>query len=84
MEKGEIAHFKQFHLFPQCFPKDFFFIELKQVYMEERVKCLATKDAWKVVFVQEWVSLHGICQTEKKQGAKLDLIIKHLTLQMQG
>ena len=20
MEKGEIAHFEQFHLFPQCFP----------------------------------------------------------------
>ena len=25
VEKGEIAHFEQFHLFPQCFPKDFFF-----------------------------------------------------------
>ena len=25
VEKGEIAHFEQFHLFPQCFPKAFFF-----------------------------------------------------------
>ena len=39
MEKGEIAHFEQFHLFPQCFPKPFFFNVLKSVhvYMEERV-----------------------------------------------
>ena len=38
MEEGEIAHFEQFHFFPQCFPKVYFFIVLKQVYMEERVK----------------------------------------------
>ena len=38
MEKGEIAHFEQFHLFPQCFPEVFFFDVLKRVYMEERVK----------------------------------------------
>ena len=38
MEKGEIAHFEQFHLFPQCFPKAFFFNALKCVYMEESVK----------------------------------------------
>ena len=25
VEKGEIAHFEQFHLFLQCFPKAFFF-----------------------------------------------------------
>ena len=36
--KGEIAHFEQFHLFPQCFPKAFFFNVLKSVYMEESVK----------------------------------------------
>ena len=24
VEKGEIAHFEQFHLLPQCFPKAFF------------------------------------------------------------
>ena len=35
-EKGEIAHFEQFHLFPQCFPKAFFFSVLKYVSMEER------------------------------------------------
>ena len=23
-KNGEIAHFEQFHLFPQCFPKAFF------------------------------------------------------------
>ena len=34
VEKGEIAHFEQFHLFPQCFPKAFFYIVLKWVYME--------------------------------------------------
>ena len=37
MEKGEIAHFEQFHLFPQCFPKAFYFSVLKLVYMEERL-----------------------------------------------
>ena len=36
VKKGEIAHFEQFHLFPQCFPKAFFFIVIKWVYMEER------------------------------------------------
>ena len=29
VEKGEIAHFEQFHFFPQCFPKVFFFNVLK-------------------------------------------------------
>ena len=29
VEKGEIAHFERFHLFPQCFPKAFFFHVLK-------------------------------------------------------
>ena len=29
VEKGEIAHFEQFHLFPQCFPKVFLFKVLK-------------------------------------------------------
>ena len=29
VEKGEIAHFEQFHLFPQCFRKAFFFSVLK-------------------------------------------------------
>ena len=38
MEKGEIAHFEQFHLFPQCFPKTFSFDVLKWVYVEEKVK----------------------------------------------
>ena len=28
-EKGEIAHFEQFHLFPQCFPTAVFFNTLK-------------------------------------------------------
>ena len=38
VKKVEIAHFKQFHLCSQCFPKAFFFIVLKWEYMEERVK----------------------------------------------
>ena len=38
MEKGKIAHFEQFHLFPQCFLRDFFFNVLNWVYMEESVK----------------------------------------------
>ena len=38
--EGEIAHFEQFHLFPQCFPKAFFFNVLKRVHMEERVNSL--------------------------------------------
>ena len=29
VEKGEIAHFEQFHLFTQCFPKAFLFKVLK-------------------------------------------------------
>ena len=28
MEKGEIALFQQFHLFPKCFPKVFFFFSV--------------------------------------------------------
>ena len=36
--KGETAHFEQFYLFPQCFPKAFFFNVLKRVYMEVRVR----------------------------------------------
>ena len=28
-KKGEIAHFEQFHPFPHCFPKSFFFNVLK-------------------------------------------------------
>ena len=38
MEKGEIAHLEQFHLFLQCFPKATCtsFSVLKQVHMEER------------------------------------------------
>ena len=43
VEKGEIAHFEQFHLFPQCFPKAFFFSVLKPVCMEERAKDTPTK-----------------------------------------
>ena len=31
MEKGEIAQVEQFHLFPGCFPKAFFFNVLKRV-----------------------------------------------------
>ena len=38
MEKGEIVHFEQFHLFPQSCPKVFLFNVLKEVYMEEMVK----------------------------------------------
>ena len=37
VEKGEIAHFEQFHLFQQCFPKVFFFNVLRGVYMEEKI-----------------------------------------------
>ena len=40
MEKGEIAHFEQFHLFPQCFSKAFFFNVLKRVYMGKGFKQL--------------------------------------------
>ena len=38
VKKGEIAHFEQFHLFSQCFPKVFF--PSKCIYMEERVNPL--------------------------------------------
>ena len=39
VEKGEIAHFDQFHLFLQYLPEAFFFFFnlLEWVYMEERV-----------------------------------------------
>ena len=40
VETGEIAHFEQFHLFPQCFLTAFFFIVLKLVYMEEGVQLI--------------------------------------------
>ena len=35
VEKGEIAHSEQFHLFQKCFPKAFFFNVLKRVYIEK-------------------------------------------------
>ena len=37
-EIGEIAHFEQFLIFPQCFPKALFFIVLNWLHMEEKVK----------------------------------------------
>ena len=40
VEKGEIAHFEQFHLFLQFFLKAFFFNVLKSVNEEERVNTL--------------------------------------------
>ena len=46
VEKGEIAQFEQFHLFPQSLPKAFFFIVLKQVYMEERVNQSTSMNLW--------------------------------------
>ena len=36
VEKCEIAHFGQFHLFPQSFLTALIFNVLKRVYMEER------------------------------------------------
>ena len=33
VEKGEIAHFEKFHLFPQCFLAAFFFNVLKRVQL---------------------------------------------------
>ena len=47
VEKGEIAHIVQFHLFPQCFPEVFFFNVFKWVYMKERVNsCRHIKMVW--------------------------------------
>ena len=43
VEKGEIAHFEQFHLFLQCLLKAFFFNVLKWVYMKEWVNFKWTK-----------------------------------------
>ena len=36
LEKGEIAQNEQFHLFPRCYPKAFFFNVLQWVYMEKK------------------------------------------------
>ena len=36
MEKDEIAHFEQFHLFPQCFPKAFFLQSVKMSLYGEK------------------------------------------------
>ena len=54
MVKGEIAHFEQFHLFPQCFTKAFYFNVLKWVYLEERVKG-PVYDIIRFVIKQKWV-----------------------------
>ena len=52
MEKGEIAHFEQFHLFPQCFPnKSFFLSVLKRVYMEKRVDILYSDDQYRAFII---------------------------------
>ena len=42
MGKGEIAHFEQFHLLPQCFPTAFFLKVLKWVYIYiyEGIDCI--------------------------------------------
>ena len=40
MGKGEIAHYKQFLLFPQCFQKACTVDTLKPGFVWERVKCL--------------------------------------------
>ena len=63
MEKGEIAQSEQFHLFPQCFPKVFFFNVLKWVYMEERVYwtvCLSVESSFKPF--STLAALHCGCQ----------------------
>ena len=52
VEKGEIAHFEQFHLFPQCFPKALLFNVLKCIYMEESVNSLS--DARILDFIDEF------------------------------
>ena len=48
VEKGEIAHLEQFHLFPQSFPKAFSFNVLKWVYIEERVNVNTT------LYMHQW------------------------------
>ena len=42
MGKGQITHYEQFLLFPQCFQKQFIIDVIKQVFMEKRVKYAST------------------------------------------
>ena len=44
VEKGEIAHFEQFYLFPQCFHKAFLFKVLKCAYTEGHLQTMMTSD----------------------------------------
>ena len=59
MEKGEIAHFKQFHLFPHCFPKAFLFNVLNE-YIWKRgltaeIKILLNQ-SWKMLLSEPLVA----------------------------
>ena len=58
VEKGEIAHFEQFHPFPQCFPKALFFNVLKWVHMEERVKSI---HPWSYISLVLYTPIFHIC-----------------------
>ena len=43
VKKGEIAHLEQFRLFPQCFPKAFFFNVLNEYIRRKGVRILGQK-----------------------------------------
>ena len=72
-EKRKIAHFEQFHLFPQCFPKAFLSNVLKwvQVYVEKMVK-------WSNLILTffSWVSLTKALQSPIQI---LEVHMKHIS-----
>ena len=68
-KKGKIAHFRQFHLCPQCFPKVFFFSVLNRVYMEKRVNSLPNDT------ILEWSKLKAFADDKINLIEKLKLAL---------
>ena len=57
MEKGEIAHFEQFHLFPRCFPEALLLNVLKRVYKGRKGLSAITYHKFRInifYLVNEW------------------------------
>ena len=49
MEKGEIAHFEQFHRFPTMFSYSFFLLCVKMSMYAEMVNCMAFNAAFNII-----------------------------------
>ena len=72
MEKGEITHVEQFHLFLLCFPKVFFFNALKWVCMKTQ-STLWSSNNTQIIVISKIFFLHRIFQQIVKSRPKISL-----------